>query len=129
MKLHRGDRGIKGVELGMGLLSIGILAAMAISLMVNDHVDNIVAAAEIRAAEVEDAAVGRNAGADVQVAGVWLERAADGSTCLWSLSASGAFSGVFQSGTLSRYGTFETRPDLCPVAAEAEAAGFSASQP
>lgn len=129
MKLHRDERGVKGVELGMGLLMVGILAAIAIPLMskVGDRVDDVIAAADNRAAEINVAL--NEPAAEVQVAGVLLEQADDGSTCLWNLSAPGGVTGVWQSGTLTMYGTFPAKPAVCPVAGDAEAVGFSASQP
>ena len=46
VRLHRDEHGFKGVELGMGLLLMGILAAMAIPLMskVSDRVGEVAAA-------------------------------------------------------------------------------------
>ncbi|MDH3729595.1 MAG: hypothetical protein OES13_00515 [Acidimicrobiia bacterium] len=131
MELHRDDRGFKGVELGMGLLIVGILAAIAIPLMsqVSESVEDVVAAAENRAAEVDLALAGGQATDQIQVAGVQLERATDGSTCLWNLSSAGAVTGMWQSGTLTLYGTFDAKPALCPTAGDAEAAGFSVLQP
>ncbi|MEE8332143.1 MAG: hypothetical protein V3R84_10270 [Acidimicrobiia bacterium] len=129
MNLLRDERGIKGIELGMGLLLAGILAAMAFPLMskVGDRVDDVMAAADNRAAQID---LGLTApAAEIQVAGVQLERADDGSTCLWNLSASGGVTGVWQSGALTLHGTFAEKPTPCPVAGDAEAAGFSASPP
>jgi len=126
MKLHRDQTGLKGVELGMGLLMIGLLAALAIPLMlrVSDQVDAVAAAAEARSASVVEAADGIFAVGDVQVAGVQLVRAADGATCRFTVSNSGTVFGVWESGATSLYGSFETVPDPCPIAADAEAAGF-----
>jgi Tfp pilus assembly protein FimT len=126
MEQHSDERGLQGVELGMGLLLIGILAAMAIPLMskVSDRVDEVAAAAETRTRIIEETLdpVG-----DVEVAGVQLERATDGATCRWTQSGAGTVYGVWQSGSESLYGVFDAKPDVCPTAADAAAVGFGPS--
>jgi Tfp pilus assembly protein FimT len=128
MKLHHDERGLKGVELGMALLMVGILAALAIPLMsrVESEVNAVAALAGQRAAAIEQAASPADDDA-VQVAGVRLERAADGATCRWTTSAGGTVYGVWESGSRSLYGSFAVAPATCPSASEAEAAGFGAS--
>lgn len=131
MRLHRDERGFKGVELGMGLLMMGILAAMAIPLMskIADRVGEVAAAAETRTEVIEESADGRTVApaGDLQVAGVRLERSSDGATCRWTQSGAGTVFGVWQLGTVSLYGAFDAKPEVCPPAATAAAAGFGPS--
>jgi Tfp pilus assembly protein FimT len=126
VRLHGDERGFKGVELGMGLLLVGILAAMAIPLMskISDRVGEVAAAAETRTRVIEEAL---DPAAGVEVAGVQLERSADGATCRWTQSAAGAVYGVWQSGSESLYGVFDAKPEVCPTAARAAAVGFGPS--
>lgn len=126
MRLHSDESGFKGVELGMGLLLIGILAAMAIPLMskVSDRVGEVAAAAENRTRVIEESLdpVG-----DVEVAGVQLERSTDGATCRWTQSGAGTVYGVWESGSVTLYGVFDSKPGTCPTAVAAASAGFGTS--
>ncbi len=129
MELHRDERGLKGIELGMALLMIGILATLAIPLatQIGDQVREVASAADARTAQIVAAGEGTLDAGEVRVAGVQLERAADGATCRWTQSGAGTVFGVWESGSRSLYGTFTVRPDVCPTAGEAEAAGFGPS--
>jgi Tfp pilus assembly protein FimT len=129
MKLHRDQRGLKGVELGMGLLMVGLLAALAIPLMsrVTERVEDVAAGVEGRTASLVAAADGLATDDAVQVAGVQLVRSADGATCRWTVSSSGTVFGVWELGGTSLYGTFEVQPDPCPTAADAESVGFGST--
>ena len=125
MELHRNDRGLEGVELGMGLLSLAILALLAIPLLSRIGGDVV---------EVGDAAAGRattieTVNQDVRVAGVQLDRSTDGATCTWTIGSAGATFGVWQLGTQTLYGQFASKPAVCPTALDAPASGFAPLTP
>ena len=129
MKLHHDERGLKGVELGSVLVLIGVLAVMAAPLFgeLADRVTEVAAASDARTAvieEVTDVDGEPDAFDGVEVAGVVLERAEDGSTCRWTVSETGAFFGVWENGADSRSGRFASKPERCPTAAEVEGSGF-----
>lgn len=146
MDLLRDDRGVKAIEFGISLFLIALFAAMA-GPALNSILDtfeeagsalevrNAAVAAEIVTAQggdedairevLEDTVVVDSGGS--QVAGVALERSTDGTTCLWSESASGTVFAVWQGEGRTLYGTFDVRPDSCPTAETAEAMGFAAN--
>lgn len=124
----RSDQGVKGVDFGVTLLVIGLLAALAVPgyVSLRSAADELAVQSGDRAqviASVADADEPQIGVDDVAVAGARLERSADGATCLWTRTGTETF-GVWEKGTLRLYGTFAAPLEVCPTEANAAAAGF-----
>lgn len=145
------DRGLTLLELLVALGVIAVLMAIALPLFIGqqNQARNATAQSELRNVLVplrthladEPRSSDLEAGVlalapttrfdEAAVLGVRLDRAADGATCMWRISASGAVFGVWEPAPgdygQALYVERSSLPASCPATAETASAGFVSS--